>query len=167
MCLISLVQTRRLKAYRPILEGFILDFGYTYYHAILSWCGVLDKGDKSEHFWEVFIIKYKRKTIGICGLYSLHPGSTDQLWLGWFGVLDEYRNKNLGTLVLNQLEEKAIKENCTELCVYIDKNKKPLNFYHKNGFIDASTVGEYTKENGLPIEYFEDKEDLVLTKGLK
>ena len=166
---IKLFQTTRLKTFRPILEGFIEDFGYSYYHAILSWCGFVDISDdenEKDYFWEVWLIKQRKKIIGISGLYSLNPDDTSQLWLGWLGVLKEYRNKSIGTFILKELENKAKKVDCKELLVYVDKNGAPLNFYYRNGFEHVCKVGEYVKQNNLSIDHFEHEEDFILTKKL-
>jgi len=51
-----------------------------------------------------YYLVYKgKKLIGITGLYSFEDvKDTNSLWLGWFGIKEEYRNKGLGTQTLLQ-----------------------------------------------------------------
>jgi GNAT superfamily N-acetyltransferase len=164
---INFKQSRNIHDYRPILEGLVDDFGYTYYHAILSWCKIIDLEGESE-FWEVFLIHNNHdEIIGICGLYSMLPG-TEELWLGWFGILPKYRNAGVGQRAYESLEAYAICLGATSIRTYVDKAGKPLSFYYRNGFINVGTVGEYLEANTeLSKNDFENMDDFVLVKDLK
>lgn len=163
--MIRLVKSRNLKHYRAILEGLVDDFGYIYYHAILSWCGFIDTKDP-ETYWKVWLIKRSRTTVGICGLYSLKKKDVRELWLGWFGILKQYRNNGIGVEVLQQLEETAKKAGAESVMAYVKANNKALDFYKRNGYRIVSRVGAYVDKHKLTMDQFENRTDLVIKKNL-
>ena len=164
---VKLIQSRDIKDYSSILEGLTNVFEYDYWHAILCWCKIIETTQKDNKFWEVWIIKHKNKTIGICGLYSLYEHSTEELWLGWFGILEEYRDKGLGKLALDDMIKKAKNLKCKTLCTYVDKDKKPVPFYERNGFKVICRVNKYVKKHKLSMYDFSGKKDFVLKNKLQ
>jgi GNAT superfamily N-acetyltransferase len=162
-----LIHTKSIRKYKNIFEGLVQDFGYIYYSSILYYCGILDKNkdpDQYVGFWKIWLIVVD-DIIGICGLYALK--STEELWLGWFGIIPEYRYKGLGTKVLARLENKAKKRGAKRLFVYVDKNEKAIPFYKRNGFELVGRVGEYVKYHNISMDDFEDENDMVMVKHLK
>lgn len=161
---VLIYQSKKLEAYKPILEGLVDDFGYTFYHAILVWCGIIEDKIHDERFWEVYLISgLDDETIGMCGLYSLRRDSLDELWLGWFGILPEHRNRGIGEDVLGWMKRKAKRVGAKKLMSYVDSKGKPLNFYYRNGFKNIGTVKDYLIKNpDLHIEEFEDGLDHVI-----
>lgn len=162
----SFVQTREIKDWKPVLENLVADFGYSYYHAVLAWCGIIDNSSPDD-FWEVWAIKFEGKVVGICGLYSQAPNFTDELWLGWLGIIPEYRNKKIGEKVLLFLKHICQEYKCRTLLSYVDKKGKPLNFYYRNGFTFKGTVAEYISDKpeieANFSEYFMNREDSVIS----
>jgi len=161
----KIYQTRNIKDYKPILEGLVDDFGYVYYHAILSWCDIITIS-KDNKPWEVWVIEVDNKIVGICGLFS-HNMLVEELWLGWFGIVPEYRNKGLGSDVLKWMEETARNMGCKKIYSYVDRNGKPLPFYFRNGYSRICSVREYldTHEKADKND-FEDDRDHVIVKEL-
>lgn len=163
---IKLVKSVNVNDFKPIFEGLVADFGYIYYHAILSWCGVITR--RKEKFWQVWLIKWDNDTIGICGLYSHKKGDVSELWLGWFGILPEYRNCGLGSKVLDLMEKRALKLGCERIYSYVDADGAPLPFYVRNGYNRISTVKQYLKKNPqLTMDDFESLDDHVIMKQIK
>ena len=159
----SVFQSKNVHDYKPIFEGLVNDFGYIYYKTILKWCGILDDDKGENKYWQVYLIRWEDKTVGICGLYSLYEFRTDELWLGWFGVIPEMRNLNIGKYALDWMKENAKSIGCKKIKSYIDKSQKPLPFYEKNGFHLVSTVGEYLERHTeLTLDSFEIEEDFVI-----
>lgn len=160
------IQTKNIQSYSPLLDGLYEDFGCHFYMSILRWCKLISigqrRGDGTEVFWEIWIVKKDNETIGICGLYSLAPKSTETLWLGWFGVLPKYRNNNLGGEILNWLKKEGKKRGAKTLMSYVDQDGKPLQFYKRHGFRELGRVGDYVKENNLDMQDFESKDDFVI-----
>jgi len=162
---VSFFQSRDINEFRPIFRSLVGDFGYTYYDTILEWCGII-KDENPPFFWEVYLIKLDDKTVGICGLYSLKQ-STDELWLGWFGVIPELRSKGIGRNVIDFLKTKAREQNCKAIYSYVDKNGAPLKFYYREGFKLIGTVQEYVNSHDdVSIESFEDPNDFVIKLDL-
>lgn len=163
-------QSYHINDYGIILDGLIEEFGPSFCHTLLQWCGImndpaLSKGENQ--FWEVWYIVIDDTAVGICGLYTLPPHNTKELWLGWLGLIPEYRNKGLGKDILEFLDIEAKKVNCEVLRSYVDKEGKALSFYNKNGFKVVGNVQEFLHANNLTHidgENFEDMEDWVIEK---
>lgn len=86
---------------------------------------------------EYFIEKEDSKPISIIGLYSLFKDYKEALWIGWFGVDPEYRNKGLGTKLLNFSIKESKKRGAEYLRLYTSPNpdeKKAHKLYEKKGF---------------------------------
>jgi GNAT superfamily N-acetyltransferase len=166
-------QSRDIKDFRPLIDSLIPDFDYVFLHTILQWCNLAsDPYDKSQH-WEVYLFYTKEnpdEVIGICGLYSLAPHSTKELWLGWFGIIPELRNKGYGREVMELLYSEAKKVGCEQLMSYVDKEGKPLTFYKREGFEVIGTVEEFLRDSNMRQidgDAFESPEDFVIRKYLR
>lgn len=172
--MIKFTQTEDIHQYKNVLEGLTDEFDQQHYSAILTWCNVID-GKKDEWFWEVWLItdhseeQQKDVVIGMCGLYSITgDNNTNELWLGWFGIIPEYRNKGIGTHVLDFLKVTAKIYNCKTIYSYVDKNGKPLDFYYRNEFQLVGTVREYIKDKPEIVfeDCFSDLNDFVIKHDL-
>jgi len=162
---LSLKQSREIYDFKPILAGFVSDFGYVYWPAILEWCRLLASPD-DRLFWQVWLVIENDSVIGICGLYSLADGA-DELWLGWFGILPQLRNSGRGSEALKLIESEAVKRGCKTLRTYVDKEGKPIPFYVRHGFVRISSVGEFCNQTGRGLEHFESSDDHVMEKHLQ
>ena len=161
--MLTYIQSREIKDYSILLDGLYTDFGDHFCHTILCWCKLMEKQQQTQDpsFWEVWIVKQNNKTIAICGLYSL-DNNIDTLWLGWFGIIPEFRHQKLGNEVIEYLKETAKNIGAIRIMSYVDSNGKPLTFYKRNGFTVIGTVGEYIKENNLDLSNFEKEEDYII-----
>ncbi len=160
---LSIVQSRHIHDYKPILEGLIEDFGFTYYQAILIWCKILDDDESPYKYWQVYLIKWNGEVVGICGLYSQYENKTDELWLGWFGVIPSKRNDKIGHYALIWMKENAKAIGCKKLMSSVDENGKPLPFYYRNGFSNIGTVKEYLSTHPeLSIKSFKNENDHII-----
>lgn len=162
---IKLITSRNIHDYKSVLTELVDDFGYVFYHAILTWCGILDDGEP-EKFWRVHLITSDDNVVGLCGLYSLRD-NVDDLWLAWFGIIPEFRNNGIGAEALRLMKQEAYDVGCKRLMSYVDKEGKPLPFYYRNGFKLIGTVSEYVSRNtDISIDSFEDGEDFVIEHEL-
>ncbi len=86
--------------------------------------------------------------VGITGLYS-YDSDPETVWLGWFGILPEYRSKGYGRQVLEKTMEKAQAEGFTCMRLYTDyrDNHNAVQLYEQEGF----TGEKYTAEE-LPYD---------------
>lgn len=89
----------------------------------------------------LFIIS--RRTI------SIENQEEDSIELDFLAVRKEYRNKNIGTIVIKQIEIQAKQNGYNFLTVGAFKNKKynASGFYEKNGFI----INGKQEENAIPM----------------
>lgn len=82
--------------------------------------------------------------VGISGLYS-EPMANDSLWLGWFGVLEKYRNRGYGSAILNSFESECKRRGMTFARLYtaVDNNESAIHFYKNRGYSLEVYNGEY------------------------
>jgi GNAT superfamily N-acetyltransferase len=162
----EIIQSTSIHDYSPLMDGLYDDFGSNFFMTLLRWCEITNigrrRGKGTNVFWEVWIIKEDNVTVGICGLYSLFPNDTETLWLGWFGVLPQYRCRDIGGKVLIWLKEEAKKRGAKALMSYVDEDGKPLAFYKRYGFKVVGNVGDYIIEHRLEIEDFNDLADYII-----
>lgn len=166
--MIKFFQSRNIRQFKCLTDGLIADFGPAFKETVKMWCKRVDDGK----FWEVWIVKKDKETIGICGLYSL-DFDTKELWLGWLGILPQHRNNGIGKEVLEFLYSEAKKVKCKRINSYVDQEGKPLSFYYRNDFKRIGTVKEFLKKKRLTkmdaatfAENFEHLEDHVITKKI-
>lgn len=133
-------QSYDIRLYKSILDEMTDEFEYEHYPYILSWC--LKDRDINK-YWEVWLIKYKRETIGITGLYSLYENNNEELWGGWGGFIPRYRNKGLGKQIDNFKVNEAKKVGCKRLFTYVGENSKALNYFYRQGYNRLCSVQEY------------------------
>lgn len=128
-------QSKEIKDYKEVISGLRDVFDKEHWPYILTWCGIMDNDEEDLFkYWQVWLIEIESRTIGICGLYSEKRSSNRELWIGWFGMLPQYRNNGFGTESLEYMEIQAKKIGCDTLLTYTD-SKKSMNFYKKNGFV--------------------------------
>lgn len=65
-----------------------------------------------------YIVKWNEIPVGITGLYLNNVASNDSIWLGWYGILPEFRSKGIGRQALIDTIEKAKKYNRKYLRLY-------------------------------------------------
>ena len=74
--------------------------------------------------------------VGISGIYY-YAFDTENAWLGWFGILPQYRKKGYGSeLLLKTMEFASLKgfKNMRIYCDYVG-DISGIHLYEKNGFI--------------------------------
>ena len=70
----------------------------------------------------------------------------DRIEIEYIIVDVEYRKRGIGTLLLNEIEQKGIKNITLEVR---ESNKEAIEFYKKNGYrIEAIRKNYYGSENG-------------------
>ena len=90
-----------------------------------------------------YLLSDGREYVGITGIYSyiIDPESA---WLGWFGILEEYRNKGYGRQALLIYEKMAMEKGYRYARLYTDKydNDMALHFYRSNDYIFEDYLNE-------------------------
>ena len=81
------------------------------------------------------IVYIDNEPIGITGIYSYNE-YPDDAWLGWFGILNKYRNKGYGKETLEKTMELAKEKGYKNFRIYTDEYAKEAHsLYEKLGFI--------------------------------
>ncbi|MCJ7819932.1 MAG: GNAT family N-acetyltransferase [Bacteroidales bacterium] len=133
---------------RPALEAILASSGYFYDFEIEVALSLADetceKGqEKSGYYW--IRLLEEGKVIGFAN-FGLNPSSVHSFDLYWVAVLDEYRKKHYGSLILTEAE-KRIKSLGGKI-VWIETSGRPLYeptryFYIKNGYELEATLRDF------------------------
>ena len=88
-----------------------------------------------------YLVIEEDSIIGITGIYST---DSENVWLGWFGVLEKYRRRGYGSKIINKFEEIAKEQGFKYVRLYTDKydNDIAINFYKANGYIEEDYLCE-------------------------
>ena len=152
------IKSKNIEDYKKLIDELFADFGEHFAQSISYYCD--DDYDKS-NYWQIYLVKYDDDIIGICGLYTIND-ITSEMWLGWFGIIPEMRNKKIGSIIIDYLKETAKNLGDSKIKSYVDSNGKPLNFYYRNNFKLFGTVREYAKKYNISLDHFEDVNDFVI-----
>ena len=96
-----------------------------------------------------FIVYLGNTPIGVTGLYSYNEYPEDA-WLGWFGILEEYRKNGYGGTVLDKVIELAKQKGYKRFRVYTDEFAEDAHkLYESRGMIKEKYDREDDKD-----EYF-------------
>lgn len=106
---------------------------------------------KNVEYQKYYLVYKKDKVVGITGLYSFEDISvTNSIWLGWFGVLEEYRNKGIGKQILLDTIQKA-----KEL-----SKKYPIKFFRLYTSERDNEIAQILYEKVMDIkEYYNNSND--------
>ena len=109
---------------------------------------------------EYFIVDADDKTVGICGIYSYKDYKNDA-WLGWYGIVEEERQKGYGTKAFNYILTRAKERGFEHLRLYTDEidNAKAIKLYEKMGM----TKETYQNEKD---SHYEVGQTLIFSKNL-
>ncbi len=83
-----------------------------------------------------YLLYHNNICIGISGFYKSDEDNNSG-WLGWFGILPEYRRKHFGTSALQLYFDECLENGCSHARLYTDlyDNYATIQFYLKNGMI--------------------------------
>ena len=97
----------------------------------------LDELETNEELPIDFLVYENDNPIGVVGLYDISKYK-DTIWLGWFGVLEEYRFKGYGAQIFNDIVEiaKGYNKKFLRLFTYEVWNYEAQDFYKKHMQID-------------------------------
>lgn len=100
---------------------------------------------KKESFYNIFFKSLVYYNNGIKGII-VYDLLYDRIEIEYIIVDVEYRKRGIGTLLLNEIEQKGIKNITLEVR---ESNKEAIEFYKKNGYrIEAIRKNYYGSENG-------------------
>lgn len=100
---------------------------------------------KKESFYNIFLKSLVYYNNGIKGII-VYDLLYDRIEIEYIIVDVEYRKRGIGTLLLNEIEQKGIKNITLEVR---ESNKAAIEFYKKNGYsIETIRKNYYGSENG-------------------
>lgn len=161
---VEFLQTKNVHHHGPLFEGLQDVFDQEHWTSILTWCGVIP-GDPSDFgkFWDAYVLEVHGRTVGICGLYSHKLHDNSSLWLGWFGVLPQYRSMGIGKVAMEFMEVEARKAGGNMLFVHV-QDEGAIRFYTRSGFIPVDT--DLAKLDPDMKGYINSPEDRIMSKSL-
>lgn len=85
--------------------------------------------------YEYWLVQVDGEYVGISGIYSL-PVDPDSAWLGWFGILPQFRRMGLGSRVIRAFEDVARERGFLYARLYTGRydNEVAKAFYRANGY---------------------------------
>jgi len=106
-------------------------------------------------FLKYYLLYTDGECVGISGFYITEKDKKSG-WLGWFGILPEYRRKKLGSIALEMFFEECIENGCTHARLYTDleDNYATIQFYLKNGMVAEIYENSNDNLNGIGVLVF-------------
>ncbi len=95
-------------------------------------------------------VAYDGEKVIACG--RVFPESENRYHAGRIAVLREYRNKNVGSMIMEALENVAASHGAS--CVVLSAQRRAYNFYIK---LDYEPVGDEYLEEGYPHTFMQKK----------
>lgn len=116
------------------IDQAALQRAYNFYvQGCLQFRAALQPGDVKILFYAIF--RHQNDDLGLGGLYRFPADEIDRCWLGWFGVLPEYRGKGVGKWIIERHFDIARDAGAKMLCTFTESNDVGvITFYQKLGF---------------------------------
>lgn len=112
------------------------------------------------------VVTDAEEIIGITGLYSTEENSINRLWLGWFGIVPEYRKKGIGSYILDLTMERAVYVGCKEFCIYTNEvNTQARKLYLKHNFEELGTLQQNPHLFNMN-DYYINANDIIFRKKI-
>ncbi len=94
-----------------------------------------------------FIIKYNETPVGVIGLYMNDEIDNESIWLGWFGILPEFRSKGIGRKSILDMIDEAKKYNKKYFRLYTndkgDSTARPLYRSVMQTYENYTNINDY------------------------
>lgn len=114
-------------------------------------CFDMSIGQKDFHYWISYDSDVDRPIgfpVGISGLY-VEDADIESSWLGWFGVLPEFRRQRYGTRIINHYEDEARLAGFKYARLYTTENNAVARaFYKYAGYEEEMYHGDVPDDIG-------------------
>ena len=98
---------------------------------------------------DYYIVYLENIPIGVTGIYSYNE-YPENAWLGWFGILKEYRNNGYGGIVLDKTIELAKKRDIQNSdSILMSMQNLLINYTHLEVLLKNFTIMKMIKMNIL------------------
>lgn len=110
----------------------------------------IDSINKDQYRKELtyYLVFDNETPVGVSGLYSYHEYPNDA-WLGWYGVLKEFRGKGYGSKIFDHFEKISKEKGYKNIRLYTDINmyKDAIKLYYKKGMISEKYENDNEDES--------------------
>ena len=128
-------QSHSLGDYVSIVEELKNDLGERFPHSIRSWCGLEIRPYPLVN-WQLYLASDAQEG-NIIGLYSYYQQPEDppeKFWIGWLGVLPQYRRQGVARQFLANIMSSVLTCGAKELWVHTDNsNHAAISLYKEAG----------------------------------
>ena len=103
---------------------------------------------------DYYIVYFEDEPIGVTGIYSYHE-YPENAWLGWFGILEKFRNNGFGGIALDKTIQLAKDKGYTKFRLYTDEFAKSAHkLYWSRGLVDELYDNPDDKDEFFDAEIF-------------
>lgn len=103
---------------------------------------------------DYYVVNYNDEPVGITGIYSYHE-YPESAWLGWFGILEKYRNNGYGKMALDKTIQLAKEKKYTKFRLYTDEFATFAHkLYESRGLVKELYDNENDKDEYLDAKIF-------------
>ncbi len=103
---------------------------------------------------DYYIVYADSNPVGVTGIYSYHEYPIDA-WLGWFGILEEYRHHNYGGIALDKTIDLAKQKGYSNFRLYTDEYAKSAHkLYESRGLIKELYDNPDDQDNFIPAKIY-------------
>lgn len=106
-------------------------------------------------FLKYYLLYQGDECVGITGFY-IAKEDVKSGWLGWFGILPEYRRRHLGSQALEMFFDECRQNGCTHARLYTDMrdNYDAIQFYLANDMVGELYENPADDTHGIKVLIF-------------
>jgi ribosomal protein S18 acetylase RimI-like enzyme len=129
----QVLQTADIQHFLPLFKE-LTEFNERFLLSMLRWCGYGRKRNRELAMWNVYVAFHLNKPIGVTGVYSEQGDPSERSWLGWFGIIPDYRRKRVGSYLFNTTCNISRSKGFSSLYIYTGgSDEKAISFYESIG----------------------------------
>ncbi len=129
----QVLQTAEIQHFLPLFKE-LTEFNERFLLAMLRWCGYGRKRHRELALWNVYVAFHLDKPVGVTGIYCEQEDPSERCWLGWFGIVPNYRRKRVGSHLFNTTCKISRSKGFSSLYIYTEgSDDKAISFYESIG----------------------------------
>ena len=139
--MLNLIPTKHREDFDEIVGALSAELGPRFAYSLNNWCGIGTRPYPLS-VWEMFLAKTDDQVVGICSFYRQIDDRPIRMWVGWIGVLPQFRRQKIGSEMLSRIENMMLLKGARESWVYADEDDKAAQtFYIARGYKRVGTLG--------------------------
>lgn len=156
-------QTENVQYFLPLFKE-LTEFNERFLLAMLRWCGYGRKRHRELAMWNVYVVCHLNKPIGVTGVYCEQGDPSERCWLGWFGIVPNYRRRGIGSSLFNTTCKISRSKGFSSLYIYTEgTDEEAISFYESVGCNKLGPAYEVFLNSGF--DNFS-KSDMILSFDL-